>query len=184
MEKEFNVTGTCIPHENYMVDITSKLQEIKALVDKKRYFTINRGRQYGKTTTLAELETYLADEYTVISLTFEGLGDESFIDAKTFCQTFLKSIVAALNFTSVSEAYQKRWHNELVVNFDLLSDHITALCTGKKMVLMIDEVDKVSQNRVFLGFLSMLRKKFLARRVGRDETFYSVICKQEIKSSI
>ena len=49
-----------------MVDITGKLEEIKALVDKERYFTINRGRQYGKTTTLTHLKRLLDSEYTVI----------------------------------------------------------------------------------------------------------------------
>lgn len=65
MAKEFNVTGTCIPTEHYMVDISEKLGKIKELIDKKRYFTINRGRQYGKTTTLSRLRHYLADESAV-----------------------------------------------------------------------------------------------------------------------
>ena len=175
MEKEFTVTGTCTPDENYMVDISSKLEEIKALVDKKNYFTINRGRQYGKTTVLTALETYLEDEYIVISLTFEDLGDESFVDAKTFCQALLKNIADALEFTNVSEEYRESWKDELIISFDLLSDHIKKMCKGKKVVLMIDEVDKVSNNRVFLNFLSVLRKKFLARKKKRDETFHSVI---------
>ena len=175
MEKEFNITGTCIPSENYMVNIESKLREIRTLVDKKRYFTINRGRQYGKTTTLAALETYLEDEYTVISLTFEGLCDESFVDAKTFCQAFLQLIDEALAFVDITAEERQAWLNENVANFMDLSRHITKMCKGKKIVLMIDEVDKASNNRIFLGFLSMLRKKFLARRKRRDETFHSVI---------
>ena len=175
MRKKFNITGTCIPSMNYMVDISEKLKRIKELIDEQDYFTINRGRQYGKTTILTALETYLEVEYTVISLTFEGFGDESFIDAKTFCQTLLKNIVAALKFTNVSEEYRESWCDKSVVNFNLLSDHITNMCSGKKIVLMIDEVDNVSNNRVFLSFLSTLRKKFLARRKGRDETFHSVI---------
>ena len=175
MEKEFNITGTCIPDENYMVDISSKLQQIKALVDKKRYFTINRGRQYGKTTTLTALETYLEDKYIVISLTFEGLGDESFVDAKTFCQAFLKLVNEALDFVDITSEERQAWLNESVVDFLGLSRHITNMCKGKKIVLMIDEVNKVSNNRVFLSFLSILRKKFLARRNRRDETFHSVI---------
>ena len=41
MAKKFNVTGTCIPEENYMVDITNKLEQIKKMIDAKEYFTIN-----------------------------------------------------------------------------------------------------------------------------------------------
>ena len=40
------------------------------MVDTGQYFTINRARQYGKTTTLQILGEYLASDYTVISLDF------------------------------------------------------------------------------------------------------------------
>ena len=40
---------------------------------------------------------------------------------------------------------------------------------------MIDEVDKTSNNRIFIHFLGMLRDKFLARKNGEDHTFHSVI---------
>ena len=80
--KKFNVTGTCIPDMHYMVDITAKLEQIKTMVDKKLYFTINRARQYGKTTTLLALEHLLKEEYTVISLSFEGLGETPYFVTK------------------------------------------------------------------------------------------------------
>lgn len=31
--KKFNVTGTCIPEEHYMVDISNKIKEIEKMVD-------------------------------------------------------------------------------------------------------------------------------------------------------
>jgi len=163
MGKAFNITGICVPKKHYMVDITSKLEQIKLKIDKEEYFTINRGRQYGKTTTLLALEKYLRDEFIVISLSFEDFNDEEFENANNFCQAFLLKTHKALQFTSVSEAYRKKWLNPSAINFSSLSNHITELCRGKSLVLMIDEVDKVSNNRVFLGFLSKLREKFLAR---------------------
>jgi len=175
MSKKFNVTGTCIPEENYMVDITEKLDQIKELIDEKSYFTINRGRQYGKTTTLSRLRHFLADEYIVISISFEGMGDVSFASEENFCQAFLKRISNALRFSGVSKEYQEGWKNPEAKDFDSLSEHVTDMCEGKKLVLMIDEVDKASNNRVFLNFLSKLREKYLARRDGMDYTFHSVI---------
>jgi len=68
--RRFNVTGICIPNDHYMVDTTNKLEQIKQMIDSRDYFTINRGRQYGKTTTLALLEDFLANEYTVVSISF------------------------------------------------------------------------------------------------------------------
>ena len=40
---------------------------------------------------------------------------------------------------------------------------------------MIDEVDKSSNNQLFLSFLGMLRNKYLLRNEGKDYTFHSVI---------
>ena len=45
----------------------SRLAQIKDMVDKGQYFCINRGRQYGKTTLLDALQSYLRNDYTVIS---------------------------------------------------------------------------------------------------------------------
>jgi hypothetical protein len=49
------------------------------------------------------------------------------------------------------------------------------MCEDRKIILMIDEVDRTSDNRVFLQFLSTLRKKYLAAEQGDDSTFHSVI---------
>jgi len=173
--REFNVTGTCILEENYMVDITNKLEQIRMLVDKKRYFTINRGRQYGKTTTLSRLRPFLADEYTVVSLSFEGFDEEEFANAAIFSQKLIGRIVDALLLTNEPEEYRESWENSEVTDFDSLGRHITNMCEGRKIVLMIDEVDKASNHRVFLGFLNKLREKFLQRREGIGATFHSVI---------
>ena len=87
MSKTFNVNGICYPDEHYMVNIDSKLAAIKQLVDEKKYFVINRARQYGKTTTLNMLVNYLADKYTVFFISFEGLGETAFESESAFCST-------------------------------------------------------------------------------------------------
>ena len=173
--KRFNVTGNCIPDENYMVDISGKITQIRNLIDNSSYFTINRARQYGKTTTLAMLEKAIEDDYTVVSISFQGLGDESFASPERFCMTFTKKIQWALQFTDVEEEYAEKWVDSSIKDFMLLDRHIAKMCKGKKIVLMIDEVDQASNNRVFLHFLGMLREKYLSRRNGKDYTFHSVI---------
>jgi len=173
--RRFNVTGLCTPEEDYMVDISGKIKQIKQLIDRRCYFTINRARQYGKTTTLNELCKVLADEYIAVSLSFQGIGDESFSSSELFCQTFIKQVARALRFTSVPQEYVGKWNDCGVSDFDELSRHISNMCEGKKLVLIIDEVDRTSNNRVFLHFIDMLRDKFLSRKAGRDHTFHSVI---------
>ena len=58
-----------------------------------------------------------------------------------------------------------------------LGAKITALCSAcqKKVILMIDEVDKNSDNQIFLSFLGLLREKYLKWQQGKDQTFQSVI---------
>lgn len=66
------VSGKKAVVKNYMVDLTDRLRQIKVMVDRGDYFTINRARQYGKTTMLAALEHYLQEDYRVISLDFRA----------------------------------------------------------------------------------------------------------------
>ncbi|MDR0221149.1 MAG: AAA-like domain-containing protein [Lachnospiraceae bacterium] len=171
----FNVTGLCVPKKHYMVDISEKLDQIVALIDKEAYFTINRARQYGKTTTLNMLEKRLAEDYICASISFEGVGDECFASAESFCAMFLEKMAQALKFSSASQDYADKWQNGQVSGFRQLGGHITALCENEKIVLLIDEVDKSTNNRTFLHFLGMLREKYLARQSDKDYTFHSVI---------
>jgi hypothetical protein len=173
--RQFNVTGICMPEESYMVDISGKLAQIRELVDRRRYFTINRARQYGKTTTLAHLRNALRDDYYVAFISFEGIGEESFAAPERFCPTFLGRVARALEFSSAPAAYAAAWENSDVADFEGLGRHITQLCRDAKVVLMIDEVDKASNHRMFLDFLGLLRNKFLDRQKGKDHTFHSVI---------
>ena len=69
MPKRFCITGTCIPEKNYMVDISDRIDRIiQDYIENGKYFTINRARQYGKTTTLYLLERRLQKDYIVLSL--------------------------------------------------------------------------------------------------------------------
>jgi len=175
--KNFKVAGACVPSKHYMVDISNKITQIKKLIDSGSYFTINRARQYGKTTTLYELRRCLADEYTVVKISFEGLGDETFASPEEFCPAFVGLIVMALRSPAivVEQKYINEWEDYSGIDFNSLSRHITKMCRDKKIVLMIDEVDKTSNNRVFVHFLSMLRNKYQASDHGDDYTFHSVI---------
>jgi len=87
--KEFNIAGVCIPEMHYMVDISAKLENITKLINKGKYFTINRSRQFGKTTTLYMLEQKIKEKYIVISTSFEGIGGDILQDEKKFSSRIL-----------------------------------------------------------------------------------------------
>jgi len=173
--RKFNILGLCVPSEDYMVDISDKLKKIAELVKARQYFVINCPRQYGKTTTLVCLEQLLKDEYIVASTSFEGLGSKGFETEENFCLNFMELIKDSLYSVNISDEYKESWINRGANDFPNLSRHIRNMCKDKKVVLMIDEVDKASNNQVFLDFLSMLRSKYLARKNGKDYTFHSVI---------
>ena len=179
MIKKFNVTGTCIPDKHYMVDISGKLDKILDLIESGEYFTINKPRQYGKTTTLFLLNNRLKNLpiYLPIKISFEGIGDLVFEHEKTFAKVFLESISKNLFFNHEALALFLEEEKNKVENLSDLSTVITKLIakSGKKVVLMIDEVDKSSNNQLFLSFLGLLRNKYLLSNEGEDFTFHSVI---------
>jgi hypothetical protein len=173
----FCTTGLCVPEQHYMVDISEKIAQIRRMVDRGLYFTINRARQYGKTTTLNLLRKELSQDYVCLRMSLEGLGDESFENSKIFCVTFMELVQRALRFTALAddEDYINKWMDLSVENFNSLSVHISKLCKDKKIVVTIDEVDKTSNNRVYIHFLGMLRDLYLAKNEGEAFSFHSVI---------
>ena len=186
MGKIFNTTADCKPHLHYMVDISSRLSTIKGYVDRGEYFTINRARQYGKTTTLRALNQYLKKEYYVISMDFQvQMSYAKFSNEHTFAAAFANAFVRILQnpSNSVTDKMNQSLNRlktaaqvgnetlELVELFQYLSD----ICqvSDKPLVLMIDEIDSAANNHVFLDFLAQLRGYYIDR--DQSATFQSVI---------
>ncbi|WP_270567656.1 AAA family ATPase [Clostridium beijerinckii] len=163
MTKRFNTTGVCVPKKHYMVDISGKINEIEKLVDDEFYFVINRPRQFGKTTTLNELYKRLNNKYKVIRMDFELIG-EDFVSEERFCNTFINYMIRFVN-VDIKKAS----------TFTELSYAIMDFTKDNDVVLIIDEVDKNSNNRLFLSFLGMLRSLYLSREQELSTTFKSVI---------
>ena len=164
-----------------MVRLDDRLKKIKEdYVDYGSYFVINRGRQYGKTTTLKALAKYLSEEYIVFSLDFQQMSTSTFADDTTFIKGFVNRLLIALKrmFFEDKEKIVERLaalkeHND--AGMDDLFECISSICElcSRPIVLIIDEVDSAGNNQVFIDFLAQLRGYYLAR----DEmpTFHSVI---------
>ncbi len=185
MRKIFNVSADCKPNLHYMVDISGLLKSIKEFIDRGEYFTINRARQYGKTTTLRALKKYLQGEYAVVSLDFQKLSANSFENENTFSITFARFFLNTLergNFGDSNRVKDRmddlreriRTDKEEFSLFELFLC-LSRICeaSDQPVVLLIDEVDSASNNQVFLDFLAQLRGYY----IDRDETptFQSVI---------
>ena len=92
MRKTFNITGSCSPERHYMVDLETRFKTVEKIINSGEYFTINRARQYGKTTLLNKIWHRMSGDYLVIPLSFEGWGDESFASPSTFVATFKRQM--------------------------------------------------------------------------------------------
>ena len=181
--KAFNTTGVCVPERHYMVDLGGRVAQIKAMVDAGQYFTINRARQFGKSTTLAALAKYMKDDYVVLRLDFQGIGSDGFMSEESFVQAFCRLIRkkkksglsipdvinAALN-TYIEDAGSRA---KLDALFEVLNDWCSM--SSSKIVLIIDEVDSATNNQVFLDFLAQLREGYLNRDAEGVPAFQSVI---------
>ena len=181
MKRRFNVTGSCNPQRDYMVRLDDRLKKIKEdYVDYGSYFVINRGRQYGKTTTLKALAKYLSGDYIVLSLDFQQMGTEDFADAATFAHAFANVLIEKLEINGLDDRKELLEPLTEVINRDSnslkdLFTRLSRMCRNstQPIVLIIDEVDSAGNNQVFIDFLAQLRGYYLAR----DEmpTFHSVI---------
>ena len=152
-------------------------------MDRGSYFVINRGRQYGKTTTLRALAEYLRNDYAVISLDFQKMSDANFKDEYTFVAAFIEQLaeIFADDSNLTANIEQDAFENFVAIKndekatMDKLFFGISKLCKVSRnpVVLLIDEVDSASNNQVFISFLSMLRGYYLDRK--NKNIFHSVI---------
>ena len=177
MQKKFNITGTCRPNQHYMADISHKYTSTMEYINTGEYFIINRPRQYGKTTMLYTIaRTVRANsEYVAFNISFEGIGDAVFTDEKVFVPCFIRLLQQQAGIHSHSLLSILKEVEKEVNNMEDLSEAITKVVvkTSQKVILLIDEVDKSSNNQLFISFLAMLRNKYLAQEDVK--TFHSVI---------
>ncbi len=181
--KKFNTTAVCIPSKHYMVDLSERVAAIKKMVDSGEYFTINRARQYGKTTTLNALKHHLSSEYDVISLDFQGIGTAGYATEQIFVKAFCRQLKKrAANYRLLPEEIKDRVEEYLnrsseEAALDELAITFSDWCSLAKrpVVMIIDEVDSATNNQVFLDFLAQLRDGYISRDTDDMPTFLSVI---------
>lgn len=182
--KEFNTTGVCIPSKHYMVSIVERVGEIRKLVDAGKYFAINRGRQYGKTTTLRALGRALQGDYVVVSLSFEGLTQAGFESEGAFVRGFSRLLLDRHEFfglhipsatLDVLEGFSSARPEQLSTDELYRMFRRWIVSSAKPLVLIIDEVDSASNNQVFIDFLGLLRDGYLSRESDGALAFQSVV---------
>jgi hypothetical protein len=127
------------------------------------------GKAVWKTTTMYMLEQKLKQDYIVLSISFEGIGDDVFLKEEDFSKTFIELIADSIELTDENEAEKLINENNKVRNLRDVSKLITKFVKrkDKDVILFIDEVDKSSNNQLFLSFLGILRNKYLFKAAGK-----------------
>ena len=167
-----------------MVDASDKVREIKKLVDAGKFFTINRARQYGKTTTLAVLKRVLVKDNVVLSLDFQSIDKDVFENGSNFSQAMARIIIDANEFEGVPvrrdtisalEKLNGSDPNKIKMDdlFRIFKRWIKK--SDVLIILIIDEVDSAASNQVFLDFLAQLRDGYIDRDSNSTPAFQSVI---------
>ena len=171
-----------IAARHYMVPIDRQVNVASKMVEDNMYFCINRGRQYGKTTTLSFLKQNLeAKGYVVFSISFEGLPDSAYESLETLLYASVRLMELPLEMNhgkNISEEVKSILID--VVNksdstIDVISYRkmVASICASHRIVLFIDEVDQAGNYPQFIQFLGLLREMYLSR----DEipSFQSII---------
>jgi hypothetical protein len=114
-------------------------------------------------------------KYLVFNISFEGVGDAIFDNEQTFAPRFLRLLARSIKKKEAKNAAKLEAMMPHVESLDDLSNSIIDFVetSDKKIVVLIDEVDKSSNNQLFISFLAMLRNLYLTR--GNAPTFHSVI---------
>ena len=96
----------------------------------------------------------------------EALSDDLSEDIE--CREFKANVCVLISYYSI-------WKDKKIIPISsskLVSDFKKRI---KKAFEAADEVDKSSDNQIFLSFLGLLREKYLKCQQGKDVTFHSVI---------
>ena len=96
---------------------------------------------------------------------------------KDFSRTFIELLSDSIESSDEKESKKLLELAQNINDIKELSKSITRFAkeASKEVILFIDEVDKSSNNQLFLSFIGMLRNKYLAREQDEDYTFKSVI---------
>jgi hypothetical protein len=170
-EREFNIVGSIIPEEHYYVDPAPTLKKLMALVEKKRYFVINRPRQFGKTTTLNFLAQRLltAGKYAPALISFAHFVQRPNITEAEFYSETSQFIGEELSSSGDGSPETAATIGSRRAFFNWLRE----ICQSRKLVLLIDEIDAAPETLV-IGFLADLREMYLQRSRRRRPAPHAV----------
>ena len=169
IDKFFNTAGPGISEDHYMIDPLRRVNydEVRMLIDQKRYFVLHAPRQTGKTTSLLAMVDKLNAEgiYHCVYINVESAQM-----ARNDIEKGMRAILSELGqklmfFLNEPEPYE--WVSQILENdgaLKALSTMLTRVCVKlrKSFVLFIDEIDALVGDTL-VSVLRQLRDVYATR---------------------
>jgi AAA-like domain len=161
----FNTAGPCIPGEHYMLPPERRLGRVMRLIDDGKYFTLQAGRQTGKTTSAQ----WLVDHYNA-GARFRAL----WVDVQTAREepdpaAAFHTVLGRLDHavkrdlpTLSAPAERARLLEDPVTSVLRYLQELAARCP-LPLVVLVDEADGLV-GRAMVSFLTQLRDGYIDRR--------------------
>lgn len=181
----FEKSGYVIPEMSYYVPLenvaNSDKQDIKAMVDRGRYFSIFAPRQSGKTTFLTETCNQLHEDptYAAIILSFQNYSKlekaqfYGLVERYLYSQLINRLKEVKCEKIEVVKEFLDNYHLVDHISFNLLFEELNRILQFKKIVIFIDEFDGIPKGELE-NFLTSLRELYQKYKSVKQKALYSV----------
>ncbi len=181
MEKCFNTAGPIIPEDHYYIPFFERTdwEEIRNLIDRKRYFVLHAPRQTGKTTIMLEMMKVLNKEgiYDALYANIENaqaMRNDVDRGMEAVCRAISRSQSVYLQNNSLAE-----WLVTVEGRNIPAADKLTSMLTffsqksKKPVVLFLDEVDSLIGDTL-ISLLRQIRSGYPQRPGAFPHSF--ILC--------
>lgn len=169
MNKHFTTSGPVVPADHYCIDPMQRLdwEEVRYLIDAKKYFVLHAPRQTGKTSTLLAMVDVLnqSGEYNALYVNIEA-AQAAREDMDKGLSIVCETIAASASYAGIEPALEDmvgellRTRQPGAALTQLLSRW--AQISPKPIVLMLDEVDALIGDTL-ISLLRQIRAGYAQR---------------------
>jgi hypothetical protein len=165
MRPGFNTSGPCFPDEHYMLPPERRLGRIRELIDDGKYFTLQAGRQTGKTTSAQWLVDHYnaGDEFAAVWFDLQTARDtpEPAAAFKALLDMLDDGVAQTLPGLGAPAERERMIASPSTAVLRYLRD--LAARSSRPLVVFFDEADCLV-GAAMVSFLTQLRAGYLARR--------------------
>ncbi len=164
--KFFNTAGPCNPEDHYMLSTSTRLPELRRLIDQKLYFVIHAPRQVGKTTMMMQLAQELTREgrYTALLVSMEvgaAFNDDIGEAELAMLGAWRENVRAWLP----AELQPPEWPQSNTGQRIIAALGEWARQSSRPLVVFLDEIDAL-ENGALISVLRQLRNGYNNRPQG------------------